>query len=126
MKINNELLAAYAEGNVSQEERKTVRQYLMENPQELESVAMMMDEDYDLEVEEDSDKLDDDTSGNSFDAPIGAVGGMLGSIVTPSLCMSAAAFAPSIMPKFCRNSAIPQASKGSFSQRLGNLLDELI
>ena len=50
MKISNELLAAYAEGNVSTEERNVVRQYLAEYPQELESVMMMMDEDYELEV----------------------------------------------------------------------------
>lgn len=120
MKINNELLAAYAEGNVSQDERQTVRQYLMENPQELESVAMMMDEDYELEVEDNSD--------THFDTPdfaIGAIGGIVGSAAAPSLCMSAAAFMPNNMPKFSRNSAKPQASKGSFSQRLGNLLDDL-
>ena len=121
MKINNELLAAYAEGNVSQEERKTVRQYLMENPQELESVAMMMDEDYDLEVEEDNDTLD-----TSPDFAIGSVGGMVGSIAIPSLCMSAAAFAPNITSKLSRASSKKQAGKGSFSKRLDNLLDELI
>lgn len=52
MKISNELLAAYAEGNVSTEERNVVRQYLAEYPQELESVMMMMDEDYELEVDD--------------------------------------------------------------------------
>ena len=51
MKISNELLAAYAENNVSKEERNQVRQYLKENPSELESVMMMMDEDYEMEVE---------------------------------------------------------------------------
>ena len=50
MKISNELLAAYAEGKVTKEERNQVRQYLAENPQELESVMMMMDEDYELSV----------------------------------------------------------------------------
>ena len=54
IKISDGLLAAYAEGNVSHEERMAVRQYLMDNPNELESVMMMMDEDFDI-------KLDDKT-----------------------------------------------------------------
>lgn len=65
MNITNELLAAYAEGNVSQEERLAVRQYLTENPQEWDSMLMMMDEDYDITLDEDdvaslnTSKLDD-------------------------------------------------------------------
>jgi len=51
MEITNELLAAYAEGNVTPEERKQVREYLVEHPSQLESVVMMMDSDYDLDVE---------------------------------------------------------------------------
>lgn len=51
MEITNELLAAYAEGNVSESERNAVRQYLIENPKELESVMMMMDEDYDIQLD---------------------------------------------------------------------------
>jgi len=50
MEITNELLAAYAEGNVSPEERKQVRQYLTEHPSQLESVMLMMDSDNDLEA----------------------------------------------------------------------------
>ncbi len=53
MNITNELLAAYAEGTVSQEERLAVRQYLTENPQEWDSMLMMMDEDYDITLDED-------------------------------------------------------------------------
>lgn len=43
MIIDNELLAAYAEGNVSQEEREAVRQYLAENPDMMESVLFAME-----------------------------------------------------------------------------------
>lgn len=50
--ISDELLAAYAEGNVSNDERMAVRQYLMDNPSELESVMMMMDEDYDIVLDD--------------------------------------------------------------------------
>lgn len=52
MNITNELLAAYAEGNVSNEERLAVRQYLTENPQEWDSMLMMMDEDYDITLDD--------------------------------------------------------------------------
>ncbi len=52
MEISNELLAAYAAGNVSDEERLAVRQYLIENPNEMESLLMMMDEDYELELDD--------------------------------------------------------------------------
>ena len=51
MEITNELLAAYAEGNVSESERNAVRQYLIDNPKELESVMIMMDEDYDIQLD---------------------------------------------------------------------------
>ena len=54
MEITNQLLAAYAEGNVSNEERNTVRQYLTEHPGQLETVMMMMDEDYELEVDDEN------------------------------------------------------------------------
>lgn len=52
MEITSELLAAYAEGNVSESERHAVRQYLTENPDQLESVMIMMDEDFDIQLED--------------------------------------------------------------------------
>ena len=52
MNITNELLAAYAEGNVSNEERLAVRHYLTENPQEWDSMLMMMDDDYDITLDD--------------------------------------------------------------------------
>lgn len=52
MEITDNLLAAYAEGIVSDAERDTVHQYLTDHPEELESVMMMMDEDYDIQLED--------------------------------------------------------------------------
>ena len=52
MEITNQLLAAYAEGNVTEAERNAVRQYLTEHPEELESVMIMMDRDYDIQLRE--------------------------------------------------------------------------
>lgn len=51
MEITKELLAAYAKGNVSESERKAVRLYLTNHPEQLETVMMMMDEDYDIQLE---------------------------------------------------------------------------
>lgn len=112
MEISNELLAAYAEGNVSESERDVVRQYLMENPDELESVLMMMDEDYELE-------LDDETE-NEDVASAGSEGSF------SDICYSAAAFAPKIAPiNKCIIESPRHVDKKSFNERLDDLLDEL-
>lgn len=79
MEITNELLAAYAEGNVSVEERDAVRKYLAENPSELESIMLMMDEDYEIEP-----KTEEECGGTFVDAISDMTVGAL----------SAAAFAP--------------------------------
>jgi len=69
MEITNELLAAYAEGNVSESERNAVRQYLTEHPEQLESVMIMMDEDFDIQIE-DNDK---EGHSSSFDEELDAL-----------------------------------------------------
>jgi hypothetical protein len=52
MEITSELLAAYAEGNVSESERKAVRQYLTDHPDQLETLMIMMDKDFDIQLED--------------------------------------------------------------------------
>lgn len=69
MDITNELLAAYAAGNVSDSERNAVRQYLAEHPEELESVMIMMDEDFDIQLED----IGDRASSRSFDEELDAL-----------------------------------------------------
>ena len=69
MDITNELLAAYAAGNVSDSERTAVRQYLVEHPEELESVMIMMDEDFDIQLEDKGDRA----SSRSFDEELDAL-----------------------------------------------------
>lgn len=82
MNISNELLAAYAEGNVSEEERKIIRKYLIQNPGELESVMIMLDQDYDIDVQDDfASELDSHTMDEDKNA-------------APDLCCNAAAFVP--------------------------------
>lgn len=123
MKISNELLAAYAEGNVSNEERKQVRQYLSENPAELESVMMMMDEDYELDP-----YADEDCSSQNFN-----IGSMphVDEDSFSEIALSAAAFAPAcsmennVMLKASNIETPGHADKSSFSSQLGSLLDEI-
>lgn len=111
MEITNELLAAYAEGNVSDSERNAVRQYLVKNPNQLETVMMMMDEDYDLDLDEETEFEDV------------ALASKEGSF--SDICYSAAAFAPRIIPMKNMIENPGHANKESFNQRLDDLLDEL-
>lgn len=113
MEITNQLLAAYAEGNVSNEERNAVRQHLTEHPDQLETVMMMMDEDYELEVDDENDVGDLAQSngvGNFFS----------------NICYSAAAFAPRTMPMKKIKNSHPQTEKSNFRKRLNDLLDDII
>lgn len=111
MEITNELLAAYAEGNVSDSERNAVRQYLADNPDQLETVMMMMDEDYDLDLEDETEV--EDISPASDEGTFS------------DICYSAAAFAPRIVPM--KNIIESQGKEdiGSFNQRLDDLLNEI-
>ena len=108
MKISNELLAAYAEGKVTKEERNQVRQYLAENPQELESV-MMMDEDYELSVDDNICCMGQSyVSKDPFQKSAAKIA------KKPSfsdLCYSAAAFAPSMNPILSRTATVESSQK---------------
>ncbi len=112
MEITIELLAAYAAGNVSESERNAVRQYLTENPDEMETVMMMMDEDYELNLADETD-VEDSAKTESEDS-------------YSDICYSAAAFAPRVVPM--NNHIVESArhvDKKSFSKRLDELLDEI-
>lgn len=61
MIITNELLAAYAEGNVSQEECEAVRRYLAENPDKMESVLFAMEYPFTLDEQTENIKPQDST-----------------------------------------------------------------
>lgn len=112
MEITIELLAAYAAGNVSESERNAVRQYLTENPDEMETVMMMMDEDYDLNFDEETDFEESSISEREYSYS--------------DISYSAAAFAPRVVPMHhdvmdsCRD-----MDKRSFRERLDELLDEI-
>lgn len=112
MNISSEMLAAYAEGKVSGAERDAIRKYLADNPSELQTVAIMMDEDYDLDVDEGVNK--------SFDYSCGAEDGS-----DFNIALSAAAFAP-----FGKGICKPQIKNNrkhrkSFDSCINDLLDEI-
>ncbi|MCM1079252.1 MAG: hypothetical protein NC344_06460 [Bacteroidales bacterium] len=123
MKISNELLAAYVEGNVSIEERNQVRQYLSENPAELESVMMMMDEDYELDP-----YADEYYSYRNFNVDSMA---HVDECSFSDIALSAAAFAPAcsiennVMKDSINIETPGHTDNRSFSNELGNLLDEI-
>ena len=85
MVITKDLLAAYAKGSVSESERNAVRQHLTDNPEDLETVMMMMDDDYDIQLdghvassstfEEELDRLLDeiDSEDMETDAPTASI-----------------------------------------------------
>lgn len=118
MEITDELLAAYAEGNVTEPERNAVRQYLTENPEQLETVMMLMDKDSEL-------CLDDGESGEDKASLAESAGVMAGAASLGGVLFSAAAFAPCVMPKMIKKPKPPKLVKGGFNKRLDSLLDEL-
>lgn len=111
MEVTNELLAAYAEGNVSDAERKAVREYLIKNPDELEAVLLLMDKD--LELTPTDKQLADNYEATS----------KLESIT--DICYSTAAFVPNSKPKSISRQLKPKLKKSVFKDRLNDLLDEM-
>lgn len=110
MDISNELLASYSEGKVTESERCAVRDYLAEHPDEMETVMMMMDDDFDLQLDDDPDiePLPSNNSSGAF----------------ADISYSSAAFAPrTIHMKISKS--LNLIDKGGFQHRLSNLLDEL-
>ena len=112
MNISNELLAAYAAGNVTNDERDSVRQYLAEHPQELESVMMIMDEDYELDLD-DAEEID-----FFVDCQHGADS-------FHDIALSAAAFAPQSSSLNHNSVSRITGGRNSFNQQLDELLDDI-
>lgn len=113
MEITNELLAAYAENNVTPEERKQVRKFLVDHPSLLESVMLMMAENDETET----------TSRRSNVSFMGATPPRLRDIG-----FARAAFVPSTSACFSESKATAThtAEAKTFSDRLNDLLDEII
>lgn len=110
MEITNELLAAYAEGNVSESERDAVRQYLVDNPDELETIMILMDDDHEIGLDDETDEESVIPSNDDLFSDI---------------CYSSAAFAPRSAPVSHHIKSPGHADNKNFNQRLDDLLDEL-
>lgn len=103
MKITHEILALYAEGKASPQQRDAVRHYLTAHPAEMENILLMMDDD--LAINQDT----------SIDIP--AIG------QRPQLTMTAAAFN---MPISARPESVNKCNpQKTISQCLDDLLDSL-
>lgn len=110
MEITNELLAAYAEGNVSESERDAVRQYLVDNPDELETIMIMMDDDYEICLNDETDEENVIPSNDDLFSDIG---------------YSSAAFAPRKHQKRKNETSSSYKKRKNFNQLIDELLDEL-
>lgn len=118
-KITTELLASYAEGNVSKEEKALVRQYLAENPAVMESVAIMMDDDYELRLASAAEDQNKDRS---------ILGRIISSAIQApsSLCYSAAAFAAcEVVSDTDMKKTHDNLQRPCFSECLDDLLNEM-
>ncbi len=107
MEITDEIIARYAEGTATPEEVTTVREYLLQHPEERESILLLMDDHQDYLEEWKENEFE-----NTKDAGFSDV------------MMSAAAFAPPIkLVKKKKRST--QERESSFLSRMSSMLDEL-
>ena len=104
MAITDEILAAYIDGTLPQNQVEEVRQYLASNPQEMEQMVRAMD-DFPREAEEEFTILSDT---------------VCGMCVSP-LAASGAAF----VPKRMSNASVPNSRKTNIQDNLSNLLNEI-
>lgn len=105
MVINDEILAAYVDGTLPQNQVEDVRQYLAAHPQEMEQVLKLMDS-FPRETDEQTASIGD------------AVCGMCAS----PLAASGAAF----IAKRIRPAAAPKIRQTNIQANLSNLLNEIL
>lgn len=115
MKTTNEVLASFAEGKLTQEERVSVRQDLARHPRNMELVMMMMDRDYELTLDKEQAMLE------AEGIPVIDSDGL----ASPLLTYSAAAFAPQQNAQPHIIDVPGHADNEGFDQRLDALLSDL-
>ncbi len=106
MEITDELIAKYVDGTATTEEATCVRQYLIQHPEERESILLLMDEHEDYLGE-----WEEDTFGNTKRSAF------------TDIMMSAAAFAPP--HKSVKMDKRRTIDDSLFLSRLSHMLDEL-
>lgn len=110
MEINDEMIACYVEGTLNMEERNFVRKFLSENPEKMETLLYMMDnekEDYLGEIEGENDNVISINETSFSD-----------------IAYSAAAFVPQQKRIFVSDKKITDGTE-DFLGRLGDLCDEI-
>ena len=114
MDITDEILAAYVDGTLPEEQRDEVRQYIASHPQELEQIVRMMDN-YPTDVSE-----EEPVFGTGLEGVAGAVaGGRVGSLIASS----GAAFVTGLRHRQTRHKKI---RKTNIQANITNLLNELM
>ena len=111
MKINDELIACYVEGTVTDGERNFVRKYLSEHPQEYERVLCLMDNDT-------VDYLGEHLPVSDNCIPMNEMS-------FSDIAYSAAAFAPDQNKMFVPKSKFPASSSLDLYARLRKMNNEL-
>lgn len=109
MEITNEIIAKYIDGTATPEEVSCVRQYLVQHPEERESILLLMDDHLDYLEEWGESEVGSDRAIEEF----------------PNLIMSAAAFAPTKNHSQARCKKVPCRNQNSFLTRLGDMLKEI-
>lgn len=104
MAINDEILAAYIDGTLPQNQLEDVRQYLASHPQEMEQMVKVMD-DFPREAEEATAAIGDS---------------VCGMCASPLAASGAAFIAKHILP-----TAAPKIRKANIQANLSNLLNEI-
>lgn len=111
MKISDELIACYVEGTVTTEERKIVREYLYEHPEEYERILFLMDNDNVDYLYDQSENL------GNFE--------LIEKSSFSDIVFSAAAFAPQQSKVFIPKSTLKSNSSDELYDRLSRMNDEL-
>ncbi len=111
MKISDELIACYVEGNVTAEERNFVRKYLCEHPEEYERILCLIDNDT-------VDYLGERLEISADCLPVG-------DIPFSDISYSAAAFAPAQNRRFTPKNNSKPSKANELYDRLSKMSDEL-
>lgn len=110
MEINDEMIACYVEGTLNMEERNFVRKFLCKNPERLESLLYMIDNDKEDYLNESEVEFDNTISINESSFS--------------DIAYSAAAFVPQQKRIFVSDKKITDSTE-DFLGRLGDLCDEI-
>lgn len=110
MEINDEMLACYVEGSLNMEERNFVRKYLSENPEKMETLLYMIDDDREDFLDEIEEEIDDSITINEASFS--------------DIAYSAAAFVPQQKKKLAFDKKRLDTTD-DFLRRIGKLCDEI-